>query len=237
MTHSRTAPVLAAGLLTVSLLAWCVAWYSRRDVEATASDAAAPQQTIPFEEWARAEFMRKHPGGKPLNWSIAQKAEDFVRAEPMGRFVLHSNDCSDFTDAILDEALGARARFRRASKHHVLAPEPSLWEFHRWEPGLTLMPGDEIAVRHSPHYPPYDEAPWHRGIVGTDGMVCDWTKLRSWSTDRYGRHTVEWFVHNSSGPNEVIVRRLRPAYRYLIEPIPVHGVPSSPVTATPRSAR
>jgi len=138
---------------------------------------------------------------------------------------------------VLDDALGAKARFRRGSERHILADEPSLWEFYRWEPTSALMPGDEVAVRHSPHYPPSDEAPWHRGIIGTDGMVYDWTKLKSWSGPRYGRYPIDWFLRYSHGRNEVIVRRLRPAYRYGIEPIPLHGVPAPKPPPWPKAAK
>ena len=239
MTASRLAPSLAGLLLAACAIAWVVAWRGGQrpgsDASATAEGPAAP--AIPYEQWARAEFTRRHPGEKPLNWRIARKAEEFVRLQPMGRFVLHRNDCSDFTDCILDDALGARARFRRNSTRHLLAPEISLWEFYRWEPGSAILPGDEIAVRHSPHYPPYPESPWHRGIVGTDGRVYDWTKLRSWSSDRYGRHTVAWFLRHSRDRNEVILRRLRPAYRYRIESIPLHGVPKPQPSRDGKAAR
>jgi hypothetical protein len=225
--QSRTLPFLAAPLIAASAAAWWVAWHPAKETDAAPS--AAPAESVPrvsFEEWASQEFARRHPNEKPLNWAIARQAEEFRRAEAMGTFVLNRNDCSDFTDAVLDDALGAKACFRRNSDHHILANEPSLWEFCRWEPGATLLPGDEIAVRHSPHYAPTDDAPWHRGIVGTDGMIYDWTKLKAWGTDRYGRHELQWFVSNSLGPGEVIVRRLRAVYRYMIEPVPLHGVPS-----------
>ncbi|MGQ9730244.1 MAG: hypothetical protein ACUVX8_03140 [Candidatus Zipacnadales bacterium] len=174
-----------------------------------------------LERWMREEFLRHYPHEKPLNWKIARTAEEFYQTKPMGRFVLHENDCSDFTHAVIDEALGVRARFYRSSKQHLLAPEPGLWDFYRWEPGAPLLPGDEIAVQHSPHYPPYDDAPWHCGIIGTDGMVYDWTKLRSWGNDRYGCHKVAWFTRYCHGPDEVIIRRLAPQYRYRLKPIPI----------------
>jgi hypothetical protein len=237
MTNSRVLPLLCVPLVVACVAVWWIAWHPPQDGGATAAGAKGSTSqpagpAIPFEDWARMEFARRHPGEQPLNWRIADKAEEFYRTKPMGAFVLGKNDCSDFTDAILDDALGARARFRRGSQNHILANEPSVWEFYRWEPNMTVMPGDEIAVRHSPNYPPYLDAPWHRGIVGTDGMVYDWTRLKAWSSDRYGRHDLEWFVHNSRGPgDEVIIRRLRAVYRYCIEPVPIHGVPS------PRTAR
>jgi hypothetical protein len=189
-----------------------------------------------FEAWARDEFRRRFPGQKPLNWRIGQMAESFSDSRPMGRFVLHKNDCSDFTHSVLDEALGPGARRSRHSAYHMLAFDERLWEFHSWQPGDALQPGDEIAVRHSPNYPPVEGAPWHRGIIGTDGRVYDWTRLVSWSSDRYGCHTVEWFTRYSHGPRQVIVRRLKAAYRYRIQPIPQDQVPFAPEEDIPQGA-
>ncbi|MBM3475770.1 MAG: hypothetical protein FJX75_21090 [Armatimonadetes bacterium] len=234
--QSRILPFLAAPLVAASAAAWWLAWHPPKETDAAASATPTPTEVLPrvsFEEWARQEFARRYPNERPLNWAIAEKAEEFRRTEPMGAFVLGRNDCSDFTDAVLDDALGAQARFRRNSDQHLLASEPSVWEFYRWEPGATLLPGDEIAVRHSPHYAPSEDAPWHRGIVGTDGLVYDWTKLKAWGTDRYGRHEPAWFMHSSLGPGEAIVRRLRAVYRYMIEPIPLHGVPSPAAQGEP----
>lgn len=216
----RVLPYVGVLLIASCCGVWWVVWRRQAAPERPEPPRPHPAPTVPFEEWARREFLRRYPGKKPLNWAIAKQAVEFHRNKPMGRFVLGRNDCSDFTEAVLDEALGAGARFRRKAEHHICGPDPNLWEFYLWEPGMVIMPGDEIAVRHSPHYPPSDNAPWHCGIVGTDGMVYDWTKLRAWDSDRYGRHSVEWFLHNSLGPNETVVRRLRPLYRYLIEPIP-----------------
>ncbi|MBM3501340.1 MAG: hypothetical protein FJX74_22025, partial [Armatimonadetes bacterium] len=154
MTHSRYLPIVAAALVGACLVVWVLAWRSAPDARPAAPNsgsAEAPRgPSIPYEEWARLEFLRRHPGEKPLNWRIGQKAEEFAREHAMGRFVLHRNDCSDFADCVLDDALGAKARFRREADRHILASEPSLWEFYRWEPASALIPGDELAVRHSP---------------------------------------------------------------------------------------
>ena len=182
-----------------------------------------PSPPIPYEEWARQEFYRRHPGEKPLNWEIGAKAEEFYGSKPMGPFVLHENDCSDFVDALIDDALGAKARFRRDSTEHLLAWRKSLWDWFYWNRKDPLLPGDELSVAHSPHYDPYEGSIRHCGIVGTDGKVYDWTKLKRWRSHRYGRHPVEWFTRHSPGPKGVIVRRLSPQYRYLIEPVPVSG--------------
>jgi hypothetical protein len=179
-----------------------------------------PLPTISYEAWARREFERRHPGEKPLNWRIAAKAVEFRRTRPMGRFVLDRNDCSDFVDAILDDALGAQARFRRHSAVHLLAGR-RIWDFFYWDRRTPLQPGDELCVRHSPWYEPYESRLWHVGIIGSDGMVYDWTKLVTWPEARYGRNSVEWFVRHCPDPKEVVVVRLAPQYRYAIEPLPL----------------
>jgi len=184
--------------------------------------APAPREQGPklsFDEWARREFERRHPGEKPLNWKIAEKAEAFHRDKPMGHFVLNANDCSDFVDAVVDDALGAQARFRRGSPDHILIEKP-VWDVFHWDRRTRLQPGDELHVRHSPWYPPSEQAPWHVAIIGTDGMAYDWTKLKTWKTDRYNRTPVEWFIHNSPGPKEIVMARLLPEYRYLITSLP-----------------
>jgi len=184
---------------------------------------APPREEAPrlsYEDWARREFGKRHPGEKPLNWRIAAKAEEFREAQPMGRFVLDKNDCSDFVDAVVDDALGAQARFRRPHGDHALANRP-IWEVFYWDRRTPLQPGDELHVRHSPWYPAYADAPWHVAVIGTDGMAYDWTKLRSWSSDRYGRNPVEWYTRSSPGPKDIVIARLAPQYRYLIEPLPM----------------
>jgi hypothetical protein len=173
-----------------------------------------------YEQWARHEFRKHHPHAKPLNWEIAAKAVEFHRRQPMGRFVLDKNDCSDFVDAIMDDALGARARFRRHSRDHILARE-RVWDTYYWDRRTPLQPGDELLVRHSPWYGPYESRLWHIGVIGTDGQVYDWTKLRSWSEAQYGRNSVEWFTRNSPGRDEIAVVRLAPEYRYCIRPLPL----------------
>jgi len=173
-----------------------------------------------YEQWARGEFRKRHPGEKPLNWRIAAKAVEFYHRRPMGRFVLDRNDCSDFVDAIMDEALGAQARFRRHSRDHILARR-RVWETLYWDRRTRLQPGDELVVRHSPWYEPYESRLWHIGVIGTDGQVYDWTKLRNWREARYGRNSVQWFTRNSPGRDEIAVVRLAPEYRYCIRPLPL----------------
>jgi hypothetical protein len=172
---------------------------------------------------AKRDFYRKHPGRKPLNWKIGAKAEEFYRTRPMGKFALHKNDCSDFTEAVVDDALGARARFRRNSDRHVLMRKWRLWDIFYWDREGPLLPGDIVSVEHSPHYEPYEGAIWHVGVVGTDSMVYDWTKLRVWSKDRYGRHSIEWFTRHAHGPRSVEVWRLKDVYRFKGRPVPIDG--------------
>ena len=174
-----------------------------------------------YEDWARERFYRKFPGQKPLNWRIANTAERFHRERPMGKFVLHENDCSDFTDAILDEALGPKARFRRNSDAHIATNTLGLMKSFYWEPATTVIPGDIVTVVHSPWYPPKEPPKIaHIGVVGSDGHVYDFVKLKSWSSARYGRNSFEWFTRHCPDPDEVIITRLRPEYRYRINPLP-----------------
>ena len=83
-----------------------------------------------YEHWARQQFYKKFPGEKPLNWRIADQARRYYETKPMGKFVLHNSDCSDFVDCLVDDALGAQARFRRDSERHIVmrarASNPSL---------------------------------------------------------------------------------------------------------------
>ncbi|MGC9317470.1 MAG: hypothetical protein ACP5KN_05470 [Armatimonadota bacterium] len=173
-----------------------------------------------YERWARQRFEHRHPGDKPLNWRIADVALEMYRREPMGRFVLHENDCSDFVGCVIDEALGFGARFRRAGDEHLLCGEGGalrrwLFEVRRLPDVGPVQPGDVVSVRHSPHYPPHDDSIGHVGVVGPRGRVIDFCKLKSWSAARYGRHGLEWFIHNC-GPDEVRIGRLRPQYRYRV---------------------
>ena len=173
---------------------------------------------------ARARFLREHPGEQPLNHAIGRAAQRFHRTRPMGAFVLGlttpGNDCSDFCAACVDEGLGVGARFNRGSTQHLLGERPDLFETFWWRPGFVLLPGDQLAVAHSPHYEPYPGACWHVGIVGADGWVYDFSKLRRWRAPRYGRHEAAWFLQHSRGHHEALVERLHWRYRYRVAPLP-----------------
>jgi len=211
--------VVAAGAV------WWVAWHHEppSEPEPVVVVQAPVEQSppLPYEEWARREFLENHPGEKPLNWEIAQAAEGFYQSMPMGGFTLHANDCSDFADSVLDEALGAKARFNRRSPYHVVSIDGTLWDFFYWNGEEPLQAGDEINVQHSPHYAPFNGATRHCGIIGTDGNVYDWTKIRSWSTSRYGCYTINYFTRHCHSDRDVIIRRMKPQFRYLIEPVPI----------------
>lgn len=169
---------------------------------------------------ARERFLAAHPGEKPLNWAIGDVAGRFHRARPMGRFVLHENDCSDYAECIIDEALGVGARFKRGSQKHLIGERAGAFEYWYWQPGLAVQPGDLVSVAHSPWYAPQEGSIGHVGVIGSDGMIYDFAKLRRWKSARYGRHPFAWFVRHSTGPREVIIGRLKPEYRYRIDPIP-----------------
>ncbi|HUS80689.1 MAG TPA: hypothetical protein VM283_05425 [Armatimonadota bacterium] len=171
-----------------------------------------------YERWAREQFTARHPDEKPLNWTIAQTAEQFRQSRSMGRFVLNENDCSDFIGCVVDHALGAGARFERGSAEHALCGPggsvPGSLFATRWLAEVdAVQPGDIIGVYHSPWYPPKEDTIGHVGVVGPDGRVIDFVKLKSWAEARYGRSEFEWFIHNC-GPDEVAVSRLRAEYRY-----------------------
>jgi hypothetical protein len=180
-----------------------------------------------FEQYARARFLREHPGAKPLNYRIGQAAVGFYKAKPMGKFVLCvtlpdvGNDCSDFAACAIDEGLGARARFKRHSQCHLIGEDRRYFDSFYWDRRTPLLPGDTVTVRHSPWYAPRDSACWHEGIIGSDGMVYDFEKLKSWPQPRYGRHPVGWFVQNCPRHGQIIVARLRPEYRYYLQQIPI----------------
>lgn len=169
----------------------------------------------------RRDFYREHPGEKPLNWLLAEKADAMHAAEPMGKFVLHKNDCSDYMEAVVDDALGAQARHKRGSDKHILTRTRKLWDVFYWDGKEPLLPGDQVSVAHSPHYPPKTGSIGHCGIIGSDGKVRDWSKLRSWSSSRYGRNSVEWFTRHAPPPKGVVISRLRAEYRYRARRIPL----------------
>jgi len=179
-----------------------------------------------YEQWARFQFSVNFPNSKPLNWDIAVAAVKLYNEKPMGPFVLavepgqRGNDCSDFVACAVDEGLGVGARFRRAGAEHVHGENPRLFGAIVWVPGVPVQPGDIISVRHSPWYKPYKGACWHVGIIGSDGRVYDYTKLKRWPEARYGRTPFREFVRNCHSPGDVVVRRLAPQYRYRIRPLP-----------------
>lgn len=186
-----------------------------------------PRPPSPLTEAAaRERFLREHPGEKPLNHQLGQAAVALYKAKPMGKFVLcvgypdNGNDCSDFVACAIDEGLGVKARFKRHSTRHLIAQDLRYFTSFYWQRSTPLLPGDSIAVAHSPWYAPYEGACWHVGIIGSDGMVYDFEKLKSWPGPRYGRHSLAWFTHNATGARDIIVTRLRPQYRYRLVPIP-----------------
>lgn len=180
----------------------------------------------PTEAELRARFMTEHPGELPLNHAIAKAVRELHNEEPMGKFVIgiergqKGNDCSDFTACAIDDGLGVQARFRRNSDEHLLGERYSLFERFVWTPGTPVLPGDEISVRHSPWYTPYPEACWHCGLMGDDGRVYDFTKLKRWSSPKYCRHTFEEFIRHSKGAGQVIITRLKPEFRYRAKALP-----------------
>jgi len=204
-----------AMLAVGALLAW-----SRLRPELARGGHLGPIARAQYEHWARERFMARHPGERPLNWRIAEAADRFHAERPMGRFVLHENDCSDFVGCVIDEALGPGARFTRDGGQHVLCgPGGSLpgWLFEvQTLPEMgAAQPGDVVHVRHSPHYAPHDDSISHVGVMGADGRVVDFTKLKSWPEARYGRHEFAWFIRYCA-PEEVWIGRLRPEFRYLV---------------------
>jgi hypothetical protein len=181
---------------------------------------AVPVRWVDYETWAREKFLREHPNEKPLNWAIGEVAMRFYRNKPMGKFVLHKNDCSDFVECVIDEALGAKARFKRGSNVHLIGERAGVFDYWYWEPGQAVQVGDVIHVWHSPWYAPQPNTIGHVGILGADGKVYDFVKLRRWRKARYARHEFDWFVRHSLKPQEVVIGRLKPVYRYRVEPLP-----------------
>ena len=111
---------IAVGLALLGAGAWVFAREGVRDVRLRAVRRVDPEA---FEREARALFEQRYPGEKPLNWRIAETATRLYHEQPMGRFVLHENDCSDFVGCVIDEALGPGARFNRGSDEHALCGE------------------------------------------------------------------------------------------------------------------
>ncbi len=215
--RASVAPTLAVLLVAAGAIGW-VAYSHWRGRPVTMSEAE-------FESYARERFIREHPGEKPLDWAIGAAAERFYKAKPMGKFVLSlevgkwGNDCSDFVNCAIDEGVGVKARFKRGSTQHLVGESFGLFRYVLWDRKSPLRPGDVLSVAHSPWYDPYKGANWHVGVVGTDGMVYDFVKLKSWSGPRYGRHAPEWFIRHSSGKMEVAVTRLRAEYAYKLKSI------------------
>lgn len=197
-----------------------------------------------LEQAAREHFRREHPGERPYNERIARAAAAFRDARPMGPFILgvnpsdEGNDCSDFVNCAIDEGLGAKARFKRHSSRHLVARNPAYFDVFVWDRSAPLLPGDSVAVEHSPWYAPYPGACWHVGVIGPDGMVCDFVKLRSWPNARYGHTTVAFFTRHAPADGQVVIGRLKPQYRWGLDPIAIpHEVPGSspPLTARGRT--
>lgn len=177
---------------------------------------------VSFEEYerrARSQFYREHPGEKPLNWAIARTACRMSESRCMGPFSLHENDCSDFVNCVVDEALGYGPRFERDGDH-TGSRISRIWYWFKWNGAEPLLPGDIVSVRHSPWYPPDPDACSHVGVIGADSRVYDWTKLVSWNEPRYNRVATSKFVRNCRVPGEVRVRRLHPKYRYGLASVP-----------------
>ena len=210
--------VLGSGLVAwrLNLLTWLRLPCMVREVLPRGEMAQAE-----YELWARQQFYRRFPNEQPLNWRIAHWARRYYDTRPMGTFVLHTNDCSDFVDCLVDDALGPKASFRRNSDTHIVARTRGVMKSFPWEPGMVVIPGDIVSVEHSPWYPPKEPTNiWHVGVVGPDGHVYDFVKLRSWPKARYGRNSVQWFIRHCPAPDEVVITRLRPEYRFRSKALP-----------------
>ena len=228
MTTSRRASFAYAAMVVAALCILVATALNRDGLRRRLHRAVVvpAMRVTDYEQWARFQFDAKFPNSKPLNWDIAAAAVRLYKEQPMGRFVLavrpgeRGNDCSDFVACVIDEGLGAGARFRRGSDEHVLGEDRRLFDAITWSSGVTVQPGDVVNVRHSPWYKPYDGACRHVGIVGSDGQVYDFAKLKVWPKPRYGRSPFEEFARNSSGPGDVIIYRLAAEYRYRMAPLP-----------------
>ena len=221
-----------AGLGLLTALGLVVAGRLGLPVPGLARMSVPAMSEAEYERWAREQFLAGHPGEEPLNWAIARAAMEFHDSRPMGRFVLHENDCSDFVGCVVDHALGAAARFERESEEHALcgkggAVRRTLFVTRHLQNMDAVQPGDIVGVRHSPWYPPKEDSIGHVGMVGPDGKVLDFVKLISWSQARYGCTEFEWFIHNCA-PEQVYISRLCPEYRYLIADVPGVATPSTP---------
>jgi hypothetical protein len=216
---------LLIGLVIVGLAAG-VALYLRQ-VPTISPVIHPPASMAVREREAKARFVAEHPGEQPLNVAIGEAAMRLYKAKPMGKFVLglgwddKGNDCSDFVKCCVDEGLGYQARFKRNSDRHIIGDSLRYQYDLYWDHSTPLLPGDIVAVRHSPWYDPYPGACWHVGITGADGQVYDFVKLKRWPTARYGRNSLTWFTRHAPGPQDVLVRRLLPEYRYRLTPLGV----------------
>ncbi len=217
---NRTLAIILGVGLGLALLG-AGAWvFAREDVRDLRLQIVRNVDPGAFEQQSRALFEQRYPDEKPLNWAIADTAERFYHEQPMGRFVLHENDCSDFVGCIIDEALGADARFNRDSDEHALCGEGgstprALFDIRRLPERGAVQPGDIVHVRHSPWYAPHEDSIGHVGVVGPDGRVIDFTKLKSWSSARYNQVEFDFFIQNNA-PDEVRIGRLRPEFRYRV---------------------
>lgn len=214
----RVSLTITAAIILVGLAAGAVLLVRR--VPTVSPIVHPPLSMAVREQRAKARFLREHPGQQPRNVAIGRAAMALHAARPMGKFVLglgaddKGNDCSDFVNCAIDEGLGFKARFKRRSDRHVIGNSLRVQYEFFWNHKTPLLPGDGVTVRHSPWYDPYPGACWHMGIVGADGYVYDFVKLKIWNEPKYGRHELAWFVQHAPGPQDVLVRRLLPEYRY-----------------------
>jgi hypothetical protein len=228
--HRRALAAILVAVLAAAALPWALrrSLGPRRQPGNGLADVRSliSRLTAPDEEEARRIFLRTRPGERPLNWRIGETALDFHRRRPMKPFVLNRNDCSDYVACIVDEALGARPRIDYERGRHTFWGR-DLWAGFYWQPGMPVQLGDIVDVVHSPWYEPREGVLSHVGVLGSDGRVYDFVKLRHWTKHRYGRHTFDEFVYNSLGPREITVFRLKPEYRYRLRA--VSSAPALPV--------